>query len=364
MRSSPPRRYIIILTIFSALFITGCIGGGKSAGTSHPTFPSAAYWPTNGWRVSTPKKQGMNGDMLEGMLAFAKSSHLELHGLVVIRHGYIVKEVYTPPYSRDKKHSLYSCTKSFISALLGIAIDRGYIEGTSQRVLDVFPEKKFLNPDQRKDAMTLENLATMTSGLQWAENDDTYRSMDNDPNGDWVRFVLDAPMTGKPGGFFLYSSGNSHILSGIIQKKTGMNLRAFAQNVLFGPLGISDVDWDTDPQGIPVGGWGLKLTPRDMAKLGYLYLHGGNWDGERIVSEAWVRDSTLRHVGAGGGMGYGYQWWIDPALAGFAALGRYCQAIYVVPSLDLVTVFTAGIDDIMTAGMLLRQFIAPACVSQ
>src|SRR5690606_20827466 len=125
--------------------------------------------------------------------------------------------------------------------------------------------------------------------------------------------------------------GCSHILSAILQQATGMNPRDFAERYLFKPLGISNIQWDTDPAGIPIGGWGLQMTPRDMAKLGYLYLQGGKWDGQQILSAEWVEDATRKHTDTDGALGYGYQWWIDSALEGYAAFGRYGQTIFVIP---------------------------------
>ncbi len=127
------------------------------------------------------------------------------------------------------------------------------------------------------------------------------------------------------------------------------------------PLWLKDPAWERDPSGIPIGGWGLTLTPRDMAKLGFLYLHQGMWEGKQLVPASWVRDSTQPHIRAGDGWDYGYQWWVDPSQSFFAAIGRYGQCIIVVPKLDMVVVFTAHIEDTDPETELLQKYIIPAC---
>jgi CubicO group peptidase (beta-lactamase class C family) len=302
----------------------------------------------------------MDGAKLTAALESARKQNLSLHGVLVIRHGYIVLERYFEPYDASKAHSLFSCTKSFVSALVGIAIDKGYIADVSRPVLGFFSDTSVTDPDQSKQAITVENLLTMSSGLNWLEADETYARMYS-TSRDWVKFVLDLPMVVKPGILFNYSSGSSHVLSAIIQKTSGMNTYDFARSNLFKPLGIKNPDWERDPSGIAIGGWGLSLSPRDMARLGYLYLHGGRWEGKQIVPASWVRSSTQPHIEADGGWQYGYQWWVDPSHAFFAAIGRYGQSIFVVPSLDLVVVFTAHIDSNDPETYLLKTYIMPAC---
>jgi CubicO group peptidase (beta-lactamase class C family) len=152
--------------------------------------------------------------------------------------------------------------------------------------------------------------------------------------------MLDLPMAAQPGTRFNYCSGCTHLLSSIVQVKSG-DTAAFAHKYLFEPLGITCYRWDTDNRGIPIGGWGLKLTPREMAKLGYLFLHNGQWDGRQVVSSAWVQAATQKHSGTGGTLGYGYQWWIYDKYGAYTALGRYGQTIFVVPDDNLVIVTTA-----------------------
>jgi CubicO group peptidase (beta-lactamase class C family) len=301
------------------------------------------------------------------MVDSAKSRKLDLHSLLVIRNGYIVNESYFGSYGQETKHELYSCTKSFVSTLLGIAIDKGYVDSVDRPVKDFFPNRTFANPSPSKDAMRLEHLLTMTSGLYWTEGDPTYAKMYM--SSDWVGFVMDETMIQKPGTIFNYCSGCSHVLSAIVQAKTGMNTLDFARKELFEPLAISNYDWATDSRGLSIGGWGLQLAPRDMAKLGYLFLNKGVWDGKQIVSSSWVETATQKHTSTDGeleygDLGYGYQWWTYPSLDAYTALGRYGQTIFVIPKLNLVIVTTAEVNDHTEIFKLIENYVVPAVGSE
>jgi CubicO group peptidase (beta-lactamase class C family) len=322
--------------------------------------PAESEWPTQGWRTARPEDQGMDPAALTR--AVQRAQKMNLHSLLVIRGGVLVSETYFTGYDADKRHELYSVTKSFTATLFGIAVDQGYITTLDQPVLELFPNLQARNSDANKSAMTLAHLLTMTSGLDWAEGDAVYRAMYMSP--DWVQYVLDIPMRGRPGSEFRYCSGCSHVLSAAIQKAVGINTKDFADANLFKPLGITNYAWDAGSQDIPIGGWGLQLTPRDMAKLGYLYLHKGNWDGRQIVSSAWVESASRVQIETGGGWGYGYQWWVDPAHRAYAARGRYGQLIYVVPDLNLIVVGTAAAESDEALIALIREEIIPAIKSE
>jgi CubicO group peptidase (beta-lactamase class C family) len=316
------------------------------------------YWPTQGWRTSTPAEQGMDGAKLVQMLESVRQQNLALHSLLVIRNGSIVSETYFGSITPETRSEIYSVTKSFIATLVGIAIDKGLIAGVDRPVGGFFPNRSFANRDTAKQAMTLKNLLTMTTGLDWTESDAAYRELYG--SRDWVKFVLDEPMRSRPGTEFNYCSGCSHVLSAIIQRQTGMNTRDFAQRELFEPLGITDAAWDTDATGMPIGGWGLQLTPREMAKLGYLYLNGGEWDGRQIVSKGWIKTATRKHTGTDTDLGYGYQWWIYPRWGAYAALGRYGQTIFVIPEMNLIVVTTAQVEGHDPIFDLIDEYIVPA----
>lgn len=317
------------------------------------------YWPTHGWRTSSPEEQGMDSQKLARMLDAIREQKVNLYSFLVIRHGYIVSETYFGSTRQDTKREIYSCTKSFIATLMGIAIDKGYIHDVNQRVQGFFPGQVFDNPDARKDRMTLDDLLTMRSGLDWHEDDATIRKLYT--SRDWVKVVMDEPMKDAPGSQFTYCTGCSHVLSAIIQRATGMNAKAFAEKHLFQPLGISDIYWMTDPSGIASGGWGIQMAPRDMAKLGYLYLHHGNWDSQQIVSADWVKTATQRHTGTDTGLlDYGYQWWLYPSLDAYTALGLEGQTIFVIPKLDLIVVTTASLEKHDPIFALIEQYVVPA----
>jgi CubicO group peptidase (beta-lactamase class C family) len=336
------------------------IAVATGAASQAPALTSAAvtYWPTQDWRASTPAEQAMDAGKLSQALDAIREQNLNLYSLLVIRNGYIVSETYFGSNLPTDRPELYSVTKSFIATLVGIAIDKGLIGGVDRPVGDFFPDRKFAHWDAAKQAMTLENLLTMTTGLGWPEADETFRKLYG--SRDWVKFVLDERMRSQPGSEFLYCSGCSHVLSAIVQRQTGMNTREFAQQVLFEPLGIRGVAWDTDSTGIPIGGWGLKLTPRDMAKLGYLYLNGGRWEGRQIVSEEWVKTATQKHTASDTELGYGYQWWTYPKWGAYAALGRYGQTIFVIPEMNLIVVTTAALANHDPIFKLIEDYIVPA----
>ena len=361
-RTGPNRspRFLALLCLL-ALFLAGC--SNPPATVVAPPVPTSTAeigttWPTEDWRTSPPEAQGMDSQKLAQMQAAIQEQHLNFHSLLIIRNGYLVNETYFGSYQPDTRHELYSCTKSFIATLIGIALDQGYIDGIDQRIVDFFPERTFANLDNQKSAMTLEDTLTMRTGLDWQEGDPAFRAMYL--SQDWVKAVLDEPMATSPGSKFNYCSGCSHVLSAVLRQTTGMNPRDFADQYLFKPLGISNVNWDTDAEGTPIGGWGLQITPRDMAKLGYLYLHHGQWEGQQIVSAKWVEDATRTHAKTGGDLDYGYQWWTYPALKAYAALGRYGQMIMVIPRLDLVVVTTAEMDNHDQIFRLVEQYILPA----
>ncbi len=325
----------------SLLLMLSFISGG-CRGTSQrvSSLTAGMDWPTQDWRTTSPEEQGMDAQKLSQMLAEIEQKDLDLDSLLVIRHGAIVSETYFGTYHADTPHELYSVTKSFISTLVGIAIDQDLIDTVDHPVLDYFPDITFSDPDPLRETMKLEHLLTMTTGLGWEDEDQVFREIYQ--SQDWVAYVLNKPMLEQPGARFNYCSGCSHVLSAILQQATGKNTRDFAQKVLFEPLGITKYRWEVDSKGIPIGGWGLALTPREMAKLGYLYLHQGEWDGQQIVSSQWVEKATQKHIDTDDELDYGYQWWINPRLGAYMALGRFGQTIFVLPDADLIFVTTAG----------------------
>ncbi len=322
------------------------------------------YWPTAGWRTAKPEDLGMDESKLDEMVETIIKQGIGVDSVMVIWDGYIVLDEYFPPFEKGEKHIIYSCTKSVVSTLIGIAIDKGYIEGLDQRLLDLFPGRAIQNPDPRKEVITLRNLLTMTAGFD-AQDSYLYnwegleRMHESD---DPLQYVLDLPMAEEPGTRFEYTNGVSHLLSCIITETTGMSALEFAEEHLFGPLGITDTEWDCDPQGRNWGYSRLYLEPHDMAKIGYLFLNGGRWDGEQIVPREWVENATAKHVDATIMEGYGYQWWVSPD-GYYTAVGYNGQFIHVVPILKLVVVFTGHSEEDFDAILgLLKAYIIPAVI--
>ena len=284
---------------------------------------------------------------------------------MIIRNGYIVTDAYFEPFAQGSVHDVASVTKSFTVTLIGIAIDEGYIESVQQPVLDFFPERTVANVDANKEAMTVEDLLTMSSGFEcvYRPTEVTLNQMMETP--DWVQFTLDLPMSEEPGTRFVYCSPNAHLLSAIIKETTGMSALAFAQEHLFEPLGISDVGWPSDPHGNNHGWGDLRMTPHDMAKLGHLYLHEGEWGGQQVLSPVWVTAATSVPEDASV-VDYGYLWWLVPEYPDvYYADGRGGQRIFVLPDQDMVVVTTGGggQDQYGVLETLLTSYIIPAAES-
>ncbi len=313
-------------------------------------------WPTNGWQISTPEEQGVNSEALTTLL----QSNTDVHTILAVRHGNVILDVSRYPFTSSQPHALFSVTKSFVSTLVGIAIDKGYIKSVKQSIWDFFPKDKTPNMDARKEAITIENLLTQRSGLLF---DDLSIYKIADKNVTWVQFILDQPMVSEPGVNAVILDANAHLASAIIQISTKMSTADFATKFLFAPLGITDATWMADPQGVSQGGYHLYMSPASMAKLGYLYLHGGEWDGQQIVSSDWITLVTSM-VTKGNTQDYGYLWWTS-SISGtnhqvYAALGLHGQAIWVVPDLDLVVVTT---NDSAAEGQTIITAIANASTS-
>ncbi|MHA2426490.1 MAG: serine hydrolase domain-containing protein [Candidatus Hermodarchaeia archaeon] len=305
------------------------------------------YWPTDDWRVSIPEAQGMSSVVLQQLHDFIRSQSLPLDSYIVVRHGYIVYEDYPSSYGIDTLHILHSVTKSFTSALIGIAIEEGYISNVEESVVSFFSDRTIANLDDRKQRMTVRHLLNMQAGLQWNEWTFPYSDMRNDLrqmvfSPDCIQFVLDRLMTNEPGTLWIYNTGASHLLAGIIHETTGQIPLAFAFDHLFGPLGITRAFWTLDRNGLNYGGSELHLRPRDMAKFGLLYLNDGEWDGTQIVPAEWVDQSQLSEAQPFVGVGYGHQWWKQQSMGTFEGRGLYNQWIIVHPEYDLVIVQTAS----------------------
>jgi len=302
-------------------------------------------WPTKEWATSSPEEQGMSSERLARLVEFGGANNMD--SLLVTRHGRIVLEATYAPFRAGLKHRINSATKSVVSTLVAMAMRDGKLDSTDRRVMEFFADRTIANLDDAKKAITIRQLLDMTSGLEWTEGLDGFRSfLEMERSPDWQQFVLDRPMSEAPGKRFYYDSGNSHLLSAILTKVTGKSALAYARAELFGPLGIEDVMWRGDPQGISGGGAGLYMHPRDMAKIGYLYLRGGVWEGKQILPASWIEnvrkaDVDMRESWAKE-LRYGSQFWVMPGRDVYMAVGFDRQLIVVMPKLDIVAVMTGS----------------------
>jgi CubicO group peptidase (beta-lactamase class C family) len=316
--------------------------------SSNQIVSAQAGWPTEEWDVKSPISQQINGRQLNKFDEYMENwnndhqlSHLDQ--FIVIRNGYLIKEWYSIYYDADDIHPLWSVTKSFICTLMGIAIKEGFIPSVNEFVLDYFSDRVIANVDSRKEAMTIEHLIMLSTGFAYPGDDAIWPGwMSAD---DQVQYILDLPMATDPGAIYNYDTGGSHLISAIIQEATGINTSDFAEQYLFNHLGITHYYWQEDKQGIAFGGHGLYLTPGDIAKLGYLYLNDGLWDGVELLPDNWVDTVTQTQWLFNSNWGYARQWWTHPYRNGYSAQGRYGQSVFVFPENDIIVVFTGTIYD-------------------
>lgn len=323
-----------------ALALSVCVAVVQPAVAAEST-----SWPTTDWLASPPEEQGMSSGALADLVDFGAANAMD--SLLVVRHGRIVAEAYYAPFQPGHKHSVNSVTKAVVGTLAGIAFKEGAFGPLEQPVIDLFPNRQIAHVDANKKAMTLGTLLDSTSGLDWREplsNAPPESMIQMERSRDWVGFVLDRPMAQLPGLAFDYNSGTWHLLSAILTQKTGTSTLEYAKQKLFGPLGITDIDWRRDPQGVTVGGYGLFMRPRDMAKIGYLFLHGGRWAGHELLPASWVdkvfHASIDMRLGSAPGFRYANGWWTIPDKRAYMAVGFLRQLIIVLPDADMVAVMT------------------------
>ena len=311
-------------------------------------FKEREYWPTKGWKTSIPEKQGMDSAKLLMADEFIQNRLPDAFSLLVVKNGYLVFEKYYSWGSREKYAEVHSVTKSFTSALIGIALDKGYLNSVDQKLVDFFPEYITDESDPMKKEISLRHLLTMSAGFKWNDWGPSMRKwLYFSP--DWVKSAIQLPQENNPGEVFNYNSSTSHLLSAILSKSTETSTLDFAKQYLFVPLGIQSAYWHVDQQGYNIGGFGLGLSARDLAKFGFLYLNNGYWNGQSIVSEIWVKESTSQQIQTVshpiyGEFQYGYQWWVKKVdgCKSFRARGKRGQFIVVVPELDLVIAVTSN----------------------
>lgn len=356
------------------------------------------YWPTDAWRISTPEAQGMDSQTLLEMFVYCGNETEEdpefyIDSLTVFRNGYKVADYYpNPNYPRDEMHVIHSVTKSIVSALVGIAIQRGFIDSVDTRVIDMFPQRTFDQMDDRKKSLTIRDLLTMQTGLH--SRDSYLYSHEGlfalQQSNDWLQHALSLPMAANPGERFDYSNISTFLLGAVLAEATGTDVLTFARQTLFEPLGIGNVKWEWTDDGFPIAWARMWMTPDDLAKIGLLYLQQGRWDGRQIIPASWIEesrtafafpkntvdvlnqdmsrdsDASIRNWVAQRFVrpfsdGYGYQWWLDRN-GNYAALGTSGQYLIVAPGQNLIFVATSksrGVSQFKPAA-LFYDYVLPA----
>jgi CubicO group peptidase (beta-lactamase class C family) len=376
------------LTLLSLAFIAAC--GGDGSPPDDPTTPVERITYTyavpadvgDGWQTAHIADEGFDEQQILSMMdKIVNEDYAGIDSITIVRNNRLVLYWFANRQftefdnwigNRDReRHIMHSTSKSFTSALVGIAIDQGHIESTQVPFYDLFDYPAYANWDPRKAEMTLEDALTMRLGLEWDEWSLPYTNPDNDlvalnrDNVDWPKALLDLPMISDPGTEFTYNTAATNAIGQAVFNATGTPLALFANEFLFYPMQITDAEWGRTPTGLPVGGSGLFLRPRDLAKFGQLYLDGGVWQGQRLISAEWIADTVARRVDISSwatySKAYGFQWWLaDLFYRGapqetWITSGYGGQYLFVVPSLNLVVAFTGhnyepgpGIDNLFT----------------
>ena len=392
-KSSYMNKSILIISILS-LFFASC--------QSEPSIQYTYRPPENindGFDVGSLDEVNIDTELIERAVNdINRGKYKEVHSMLIFKDDKLVFEEYFPgheykwdgpnyngdwvTWDRSMSHVLQSVTKSITSSCIGIAIDNGFIQSVNQSIFDYLPEYQHLKTGG-KNKITIEHLLTMTSGLEWDEWGASNDSVDNDAIGLWfypagpIAFLLERPLVAEPGTRFTYNGGGMDVLGEIIKNATGMNLEAFSGRYLFEPLGIDNFNWGNRfENGVIDAASGLKITPRDMAKIGVTFLNQGVWNGKQIVSEEWVKRSATPFPGNhginipgedSGRIGYSYSWWTKQysdsgkTINMFWAGGWGGQKIMVFPELNSVVVFTGGnwLSEVQTFKFL-KNFIIPA----
>lgn len=327
-------------------FAAGLLLGGLFISPALAESAQTTGFPQPDWQTATPEDEGMESAALTKLVALGKT--LRFDSLLIARHGRIVLDAAYDPYKADDLHIINSSTKAVVSTLIAMLHKDGTLDSLDHPVLDFFSDRKIANVDERKRAITVQHLLNMTSGLDWDEGymggpEKSIVEMTTSP--DWVQYILDRPMAHAPGETFYYDSGNSHLLSAIVTKLTGRSAEDFAKERLFAPLGITEHAWFRDPQGVSGGGFGLALKPRDMARIGYLYLRQGRWGEQQLLRPEWIEAVNHATISMNAPfdplMTYADQFWALPDRRVFMAVGYHCQVIMVLPDPDIVAVMTA-----------------------
>jgi CubicO group peptidase (beta-lactamase class C family) len=305
----------------------------------------------DGWPTTSLRTHNIDSTRVYRLFDQLNDADHKLHSVLIVQQGEIILEEYFDTYQASSLHDLRSVTKSIRSILLGIAIDKGFINTINDPIskyLKSHSAKK--NLDTRKNNITIKHLVTMSTGLECNDWDPGSQGQEDRvyKKKDWIQYTLDLPMVHEPGTVSNYCSMGVLLLAEIISQASGMSIDTFAEKFLFTPLRISNVSWGhTSKREVIPSGKRLYMTPRDMAKIGQLIINNGKWNDQQVVSEDWISDSTTRHTSITG-MDYGYLWWKVPfqfdteVIESITATGNGGQYIFVFPEKNWVAVFTGG----------------------
>lgn len=350
---------ILILILAAALSLSACSNTPPASAVDIPVSSAAstpAAEPTpppepepepvvdNSWKLDTPENHNMDPEVFTRLHEALSGS--TVYAMVTAKDGVIIDEYYQDGYDETDIFDLHSCSKSFTSALVGIALEQGLIGSIDDPLSDYLPQVLELE-DTDKQQITLRHLLTHTTGLEWyewgggASNWEEFRSAPN-----WVDYILGRKLVTQPGAQFNYGTGGTHLMAAALEQAVGSDALTYGKENLFEPLGMESVEWGADPQGVIDGGNGISMTARDAARFGQVYLDGGIWHGEQLISTEWLEQSTsVQNAGPGGSTGeYGLSWWVRPfgGYDTYYAFGAWGQYIFVVPELDLVTVIASA----------------------
>jgi len=346
------KRKTVALLLLVVFCTVSCSPNDKTEEPATTLQKATEHWPTDGWQYDTARYAPRFESLVD--------SFPGKYALLVVQNGKIAFEHYQEPYAKDSLIHVNSCTRTVISMLFGAVFGDQFAYHEHQPAIDYFPEYAIDN--SLLQDIKVRHLLSMSSGLEWRGGIDATDVIQMSTTDDWANYVFERTVADPPGEKFHYNSGGSQVVATILDKQTKEGLMAFAKANLFHPLGISAFKWDATPQGVPKAGWGLHLHMPDMAKLGYLLLQNGQWDGVQIIPDAWVGTMADKHIGVNDAYDYGYQVWIPKNIGTECYLfrGSYppsTKIIAVMPELHSVVVY---VGENYNTNDLLRDFMVPA----
>lgn len=341
------------------LLATGCSSRDESS-----SIAARQVFPMSAWAVASPESQGVDSRRLVELLEEMSRRSYDVDAVLLVRNGYLILEAYDAPYTPEYLHRIWSCSKSVISTVFGIAVDRGYLPGVHENVAEVFKTRAGSMEIGTRESLRFSHLLTMTTGLD-ARDSYLYRweglaAMRRSP--DRITYCLSRPAVVEPGTRFDYSNEATFLLAAAVREAVGRDVPEFTREVLFDPIGVGDVSWDRGTDGL-VDAWGaLWMSPRDLARFAWLVANEGKWGDDQVVSKRWLGEATRGQVEAGTLQAtYGYQWWIsrDGLLMALGYAGQYA---IIIPEEQVVAVFLSSLEDSRFAvpERLFRQYISPA----